>query len=73
MHWINRIMMPLDRHFALFGRNPHSRSRKGEGCEDKKLGMLGASRSDSVTLDKHQRFSPSQFFIYKVTDSKVTS
>lgn len=66
-------MMPLDRHFALFGRNPHSRSRKGEGCEEKKLGMLGASRSDSVTLDKHQRFSPSQFFVYKVTDSKVTS
>lgn len=65
-------MMPLDRHFALFGRNPHSRSRKGEGCEEKKLGMLGASRSDSVTLDKHQRFSPSQFFVYKVTDSKVT-
>lgn len=66
-------MMPLDRHFALFGRNPHSRSRKGMGCEEEKLGVLGASRSDSVTLDKHRRFSPSLFFIYKVTDSKVTS
>ena len=65
-------MMLLDRHFALFGRNPHSRSRKGEGCEEEKLGMLGASCSDRMTLDKHRRFSLSQFFVCKVTDSKVT-